>query len=297
MASEQMTAIAEAMRANRTEGPAPSVAAQRQAMESMQAALPVPEDVTIEDLRIDGRPARWVAAPGARPECAVLYLHGGGYVLGSLDTHREMMARVSGATQARVLGIDYRLAPEHPYPAALDDAVAGYRWLLERGLEPTRLLIAGDSAGGGLTVATLVKLRELGVPRPAAGVLFSPWTDLTGSGDSVRTRAAADPMIRPEMLATLAAHYHAATPASHPLVSPLFADLGGLPPLLVQVGEDEILLDDATRLAARAQAAGVTVELTVWSGAFHVFQMFPQLPEAAEALAQVARFARERLAA
>jgi monoterpene epsilon-lactone hydrolase len=297
MPSEQMQAIAQAMRANRPTGPAPSVAAQRQAMESMQLGLPMPADVDVENVELGGVGARWVTAPGARSDRVVLYLHGGGYVMGSLDTHQELMSRISRATGARALGLDYRLAPEHPFPAALDDAVAGYRALLATGIDPKGVLVAGDSAGGGLTVATLVRLRTLGVKLPAGAVVFSPWTDLSASGASVRTRAEADPMIRPQMLTDCAAHYCAGTPATDPLVSPLFADLTGLPPLLIQVGDDEILLDDATRLAQRAKTCGVAAELNVWSGAFHVFQAFTQLPEAAEALEQVGRFARTRLRA
>jgi acetyl esterase/lipase len=297
MASEAMKAIAATMRANRRSGPAPSVAEQRSQMEAMQLGLALPEDVRVSQTRIGTVRARWIEAPGAKADRAVLYLHGGGYVMGSLDTHQELMARISRSTGARVLGIDYRLAPENPFPAAVDDAVTAYEGLLAQGYAPQRILVGGDSAGGGLTLATLVALRERGARLPAGAFLFSPWTDLTASGPSVRTRAEADPMIVPDMLAGMAAHYHGSTAANHPLVSPLFADLAGLPPLLIQVGDDEVLLDDSTRLAKRAEAVGVAADLRVWPGAFHVFQAFPQLPEAAQALDQVGAFARTRFGA
>jgi len=295
VASELMRAFAELIRDTRDSEPADlSIAARREGMEAVQSGWPIPDDVSCTDFTINGTPARWVATADARADRALLFLHGGGYVMGSLNTHRELMARLSRSTGARVLGIDYRLAPEHPFPAALDDAEAAYRWLLGEGFAAHNLLLAGDSAGGGLSMATLLRLRDLGVALPAGAVLFSPWADLTGSGDSIRTRAAAEPMVTPQGVIETAMQYCASSDPRHPLVSPVFANLTGLPPLLIQVGDDEILLDDSTRLAANAKRDGVSAELQIWEGAFHVFQALPSLPEAAEALAKVATFARAR---
>jgi len=287
-----MRAISAQIRAQRAAQPVGSgtVAEMRAGMEAQQGALPIPADVDAYDLSIGDRPARRIRTPGVREDRGTLYLHGGGYVMGSLNTHHELMGRIARATNAQVLGLDYRLAPEHPYPAAVDDAVAAYQWILERGIAPANVVIAGDSAGGGLAVATLLALRERKLPLPAGAVLFSPWTDLTGSGASVQTRAAADPMIGPAALAPMAAHYAGGTATSAPGVSPLFGDLAGLPPLLIQVGDAEVLLDDATRLHERAVAAGLDSVLHVFDEAFHVFQAVPMLPEAAEALAEVGAF-------
>lgn len=292
MASEAMRLYAEMIREMRDTNPlgAGDVSAQREQMEAQQGQLQIPADIDREDLTVAGRAVRWVRAPGARRDACVLYLHGGGYMMGSLNTHQELMGRISRVTGAGVLGVDYRLAPEHPYPAAVDDALAAYRWLLDQGLASGRVVIAGDSAGGGLTMATLLALRDGGEPLPAGATLFSPWTDLTGSGASVHTRAEADPMIQPAALEATAAHYLGGQSASLPGISPLFGDLSGLPPLLIQVGDAEVLLDDATRLHQAAQDAGVESSLHVFDEAFHVFQAVPDLPEAAEALDEMATF-------
>lgn len=292
MASEQMRAVSAQIRAQRATQPvgSGSIAEMRAGMEAQQGNLPIPADVSATDLTIGACAARLVTTPGVRNDRGTLYLHGGGYVMGSIDTHHELMGRVARATHAEVLGLDYRLAPEHPYPAAVDDAVAAWQWVLGQGIAPNRAIIAGDSAGGGLTVATLLALKARGLPLPAGAVLFSPWTDLTASGESVRTRADADPMITPAVLAPMAAHYAASTPASDPGISPLFGDLSGLPPLLIQVGDAEVLLSDATRLHERASAAGVDSTLAVFDEAFHVFQAMPMLPEAAQALEAMAAF-------
>ena len=210
--------------------------------------------------------------------------------MGSLDTHQELMGRISRQLNATVYGVDYRLAPEHPWPAAVDDAVAAWDWLRASGITSDQAVVAGDSAGGGLSVALLMALKEQDKPMPAGAVLFSPWSDLTGSGESIASRAKADPMIGPDVLKPMAAHYHADNPADLPSISPLFGDLAGLPPLLIQVGDAEILLDDSTRLHERAQAAGTSSTLHVFEEAFHVFQAMPMLPEAAEALEEMAEF-------
>lgn len=268
----------------------------RAGMETMVGSMPPPEGAQIVPVSAGGVPCEWITAEGARDDAAVLYLHGGGYCLGSLNTHRAHVARLSAVTRARGLNVDYRLAPEHPFPAAVDDAVAAYRWLLAQGVAPARIVVAGDSAGGGLTVATLVALRDAGDPLPAGGVCLSPWIDLEGIGESMASKAAADPMVQLAGLQRLAAAYLGDTHARTPLASPLYADLRGLPPLFVQVGTTETLLDDSVRLAERARAADVDVELEQWDDMIHVFQMFaPMLPEADEALAKIGAWVRRRI--
>ena len=237
----------------------------------------------------NGVPAEWIAAPGAELG-AILYLHGGAYTLGSINTHREMVARLSRSTGMRALIINYRLAPEHPYPAALEDATTAYRWLLAQGNDPARILIAGDSAGGGLTLAALIALRDAGEPLPAGAVCLSPWTDLTCSGDSIQTKAQDDLILTLENLSRSARSYAGEHDLRSPLISPLFADLSGLPPLLIQVGTDEILLDDARRIVEKAQTAGVDVTLEIWEEMFHVFQMVSIMPGTKKALGQIGDF-------
>jgi phosphinothricin tripeptide acetyl hydrolase len=242
-------------------------------------------------------PAEWLRPPGAVAGRVVLYLHGGGYVIGSPRSHRHLAAAIAAAAQASGLLLDYRLAPEHPFPGAVDDATAAYRWLLEQGVAPAHIVIGGDSAGGGLTVATLLALRDAELPMPAGGVCISPWVDLTFSGASYRTRAAVDPIVTRPGIDEMARAYLGATPARTPLASPLFADLRGLPPLLIHVGSDEVLLDDAVQLADRAKAAGVDATLEVWDRMIHVWHWFlPMLDEAQSAVDGIGRFVQARAA-
>jgi acetyl esterase/lipase len=225
----------------------------------------------------------------------VYHVHGGGYTSGSCVTHRDLAARLSQASGARVFLLDYRLAPEHPFPAAIDDAVAGYEWLLAGGARPQQIVISGDSAGGTLVLAALLRLRERAAALPAGAVLISAMTDLTLSGASIESRAAADPLVYRESLAGAIAHYLGPADPRDPLASPLFADLRGLPALLIQVGADEVLLDDSTRLAERARAAGVQVTLEVWEAMWHVWHGWAaELPEARQAIARIGAFVRER---
>jgi monoterpene epsilon-lactone hydrolase len=273
-----------------------SVQEWRAALAALAASAPPPEDAVCAPVDAGGVPAEWITASGAAADGALLYLHGGGYCMGSIDTHRPLAARLSAATGLRALVLDYRLAPEHPFPAAVDDATAAYRWLLARGIAPARIVVAGDSAGGGLTVATLVALRDAGDPLPAAGVCLSPWVDLDGEGESMTARAHLDPMVQREHLRVMAAHYLGTAHARTPLAAPLHADLHALPPLLVQVGTRETLLDDATRLAARAEAAGVRVALETWDDMIHVWHAFaPLLPEAGQAIGRIGTWVRARL--
>jgi len=272
------------------------VLAMRKNMEAAVAAAPRPEGVALTPVDANGVPAEWTVAEGARDDVAIVYFHGGGYVMGSIDTHRGHCARISQAARARVLSVDYRLGPEHPHPAAVEDAVAAVRFARTSGVAPRRTAIAGDSAGGGLTLATLVALRDAGDPSVAAGMCISPWTDLTLSGASIAAKAAEDPMVRGADLSLMADAYLAGGDAKAPLVSPLYADLAGLPPLLIQVGSAEVLLDDAVRVADRARAAGVDVELRVWQDMFHVWHAFAQiLPEGQAAVDEMARFLEARL--
>ena len=304
MASEQLTTIIQMLRANPLQG---DLAQMRANMERGSAATPLPSDVKFEPVTIrdadasprvntGGVPAEWAIAPGARDERVLVYVHGGGYTMGSLATHRALCARLSRLGHMRVLNVAYRLAPEHPHPAAVEDATAAVRWVYAQGFAPSRVAIGGDSAGGGLTLATLLALRDAGAPLPAAGVCISPWTDLSASGDSIRTKASVDPMVTEGPLRAMAAAYLGGKEARTPLASPLFADLRGLPPLLVQVGDAELLLDDATRLASRARAAGVDVTLEVWEEMFHVWHAFAEiLPEAARACERIAEWLEPRL--
>jgi epsilon-lactone hydrolase len=292
MASPQLqTAIA--VLKQLIEKPASTPQQMRANFEELGKSTPIPADIKQEKVSAGGVPAEWISAPNASADRAVLYLHGGGYVIGSINTHRDLMARLSRASGFRVLGIDYRLAPEHPFPAAVEDAVAAYRWLLAQGLQPARVAVAGDSAGGGLTVATLVAIREAKLALPGAGVCLSPWVDLEGIGESMTTKASVDPVVQKEGLIGMAGAYLAGKDPRTPLAAPLYADLKGLPPLLIQVGEAETLLDDSNRLADRAKTAGVKVTLEPWKEMIHVWQMFaPFLPEGQEAIDGIGKYLR-----
>ncbi|HEV2546498.1 MAG TPA: alpha/beta hydrolase [Stellaceae bacterium] len=221
----------------------------------------------------------------------ILYLHGGGYYFCSQETHRSITLALAIGAEARVFVPDYRLAPEHRFPAAIEDAVAAYRDLLSNGTPAARLVIAGDSAGGGLALATLLSLRDASDPLPAAAVLFSPWTDLAATGASLRTNDKRDPMFSGETVAQTARIYLGETPPINPLASPLYAELKGLPPLFIQASDSEVLLDDSSRLAEKATCAGIAVSFRAWHKLPHVWQFFtPFLPEARQALAETADF-------
>jgi acetyl esterase/lipase len=296
MSQQQLQQIIQMLKAQPIAG-RPTVQETRENFEQMTKVFPVAPDVKCEPVNAGGVKSEWVTAPGADAGRAVLYLHGGGYVIGSINTHRDLAARISRAAKARVLLIDYRLAPEHPFPAAVEDSVAAYRWMLAQGLKPSRIAVAGDSAGGGLTVATLVAIRDAKLAVPAAGVCLSPWIDLEGIGDSMKSKASVDPMVQKEGLLEMAAHYLNGQDARSPLAAPLYADLAGLPPLLVQVGTAETLLDDSTRLAERARKAGVKVTLEPWNDMIHVFQVFaPMLDEGQQAIDKIGEFVRANAA-
>ncbi|HTX10803.1 MAG TPA: alpha/beta hydrolase [Solirubrobacteraceae bacterium] len=257
---------------------------------------PMPDDVVVADVSADGVPAHWVTAPGADAGRVLLFLHGGGYELGSLRSDGELAARLGRASGMRVLFPEYRLAPEHPFPAAIDDVLAAWRWLrTDQDLSASSLAVVGDSAGGGLAVALLVATRDAGEALPAAAVLMSPTVDLTSSGASMTERAEQDPISTPAMLRQFASDYLAGADPKNPLASPLFALLSGLPPLLVQVGTADLLLSDSERLAAAAAEAGVDVTLEIGEGLPHVYPLMLGTPEAAKATEQIGKFLQARV--
>ena len=244
----------------------------------------VSESIQIEPFVINGMKAEWLTPVGASKEKVIFYTHGGGYVSGSCNDHRMHVAKFVEGTGLPALLFEYRLAPEHPFPAAVDDSVVAYQWLLEQGTAPDNIIVVGESAGGGLCLATLVALRDQSIPLPSAGVALSPWTDLTCSGESYKRNEMKD-------ISTLGSwdvwgdYYIGDNDPKHPWLSPLHADLHGLPPVMLQVGDNEILLDDSTRFAEKAKAAGVDVTLQVWEGMVHCFAiMAPMFPEATQAM-------------
>ena len=272
--------------------PLPSAAALRAKVDSLVKRMPKPpRGVTVTPTSAGGVPAEWVAAPGVDDGRAILYCHGGGYVSGSPASVRDLAWRFSAAARCRVLVLDYRLAPEHPFPAAVDDTTTAYHHLLALGLPPASIAFAGDSAGGGLALGSLVKLRDDGAPMPAAACAFSPWTDLGFTGDSATTNRDADPMISLEAVRPTTGWYLGSTPVTNPYASPLYAELRGLPPTLLHVGTTEVLLDDSLRIAERMKAAQVDVSLRLWPDMPHVFQGFALfLPEARESIAEAGQF-------
>jgi epsilon-lactone hydrolase len=294
MASKELAKVLEMIRSVPRDNTA-SVERMRGAMEKVSEH--VARDVKCDAVSAGGVKAEWIVPPNAANDRVILYLHGGGYVMGSINTHRAMVARIARASQARALALDYRMAPEHPFPAAVDDATAAYRWLLAQGYKPGKIAISGDSAGGGLTLATVIALRDAGTALPAAAVPISAWADLEGTGDSVKTRAAADPMVGQEGLLRMAKMYAGDHDPKNPLISPIHADYRGIPPMLLQVGDAEILLDDSTRVADRAKAAGVKVELEVWPEMFHVWHVFAKiLPEGQQAIDRIGAYVLEHTA-
>jgi acetyl esterase/lipase len=257
----------------------------RKAYDAMGEIFPTAADVTIEEVKANGVPAEWSSTPGAARDRVIMYVHGGGYVIGSVASHRHLVTELGRAAGTRALSLDYRLAPEHPFPAAVDDALAGYRFLLSEGFEPGNIAIAGDSAGGGLTVATLLAIREAGLPQPSMGFCISPWVDLEALGNSMVTQAALDPMVQKDGLMGMAAAYLNGGNARNPLAAPLHGNFKGIAPLLIQVGASETLLDDSTRLASVAGAADVEVNLQIWPEMIHVWHFFhPMLSAARRAI-------------
>ena len=272
------------------------VHAMRKTWHSAAKVLGTARKVKVGQAEVHGLNAEWLTPKGSPEDKLLLYWHGGAYVMGNCATHRQLVSYLAKYSGVKALLPEYRLAPEHPFPAAIEDAVGSYRSLLADGYSAENIVIAGDSAGGGLTMATLLSLRAAGDPLPAAACLLSPWLDLAATGESMTTRAKKDPWFQPEDMPIVAAYYCNDDELRNPLVSPVYADLSGLPPLYIQVGEDEILLSDSTRAADKVKAAGGEVEIEIWPGMWHVFQAFlRQVPESKKAAKKIGNFVRRIL--
>ncbi len=271
-----------------------TIEAQRVRQDNVIRFARLPAGIHCQPVSVGGVPAEWIEPAGAG-QGVILYLHGGCFALGSVKGHREFISRLAYAAQHRVLGINYRLAPEHPFPAAMEDIATAYHWLQAAGVDPSQIILAGDSAGGGLALSTMLSLRDGAEPLPAGAVCISPWTDLALTGKSMQSKAKVDPIMSPGVLQKYARSYAGDHELSSPLISPHYANLQGLPPLLIQVGTDEILLEDATRLAEKARATGVDVILQIWDEMFHVFPIVSFLPETKKAVRQMAEFIARQL--
>lgn len=267
----------------------------RAGMEQLGKFGKLPKDVNFKPVIAGGVPAEWITTPNSNNSKVILYLHGGGYVAGSIAAYRDLVARISIVSNARTLILEYRRAPEFKFPNAIEDAIAAYKWLVSKeNIDPNNIIIAGDSAGGGLTLTTVTKLRDEGFPLPTALVLLSPWTDLAGTGESMKKNVKIDPFISTEMWRLCSKSYLGTVDPFNPLASPLYADLQGLPPLLIQVGTSEVLLDDSVRLAERARTAGVDVRLKIWNDMIHIFAIFAVFtPESRQAIEQIGDFIQE----
>ena len=290
MSTEQREKLDAILRASALPADA-DVSEQRRLLRELTSAQPLPADVTVTAGELGGVPTAEITVDGVEPRHVVLYFHGGVYVLGDAASTAGLAAQVARRIQAKAISVDYRPAPEYPYPAAVDDALAAYQALLEGGTAPAGIVLAGESAGGGLAVATLILARDRGLPRPAAAYLMSPYADLTLAGATMETKGQADPLLSRENLAARVPDYTAGRDPALALISPIFADLAGLPPLVVQAGSHEVLLDDAVRLARQAAITDVEVTLDITPGVPHVFQAYsPILDEAAAALDRAGQF-------
>ena len=291
MANPQIECIRELL----ASAPRPTGLAERRTrLLSLVSRYATPADAHVEAENADGVPAEWTSTPAADPTRVILFLHGGAYISGGIATHRHLVAEIGRVTRARTLAPDYRLAPEHPFPAALEDALTAYGFLLSRGYMPQNIALAGESAGGGLALAILISLRQMGVPLPSCAWLSSPWTDLEMTGDSMESKADVDPLIQKPYLLEAAASYLNGADARMPLASPLYGDLSGLPPLLIHVGTAETLLDDSVRLARRAAQADVRVVLDIWPDMIHAWSLFyQQLDAGRQSLATMGAFVQQ----
>lgn len=269
----------------------------RAQLDELSKRFPLPIGLTTEALTVGNVPVEWLIPANCEAEGILYYLHGGGYSIGSIQAYRHMVGTIADAAGIRALLIEYRLAPEHPFPEGLDDAISVYQWLLDQGHDAGSIAIAGDSAGGGLTLATLLRLRDEGVPLPGCAVVISPWTDLKNSVESRCTKLSAEVVLAGPGAKDRALQYAGnESLLEHPYVSPLYADLTGLPPMLIQVGTEELLLDDSTLIAERLKEAGVDVDIDIWDGLFHVWHYYVGwLPEAEEALDEIAAWISQRL--
>jgi epsilon-lactone hydrolase len=271
-----------------------SIDAQRARQEKTAGLARLPTHTHCHSILVNGVSAEWVESE-KNHRGVFIYLHGGAYSLGSINTHRELVARLAHTTGMRGLIIDYRLAPEHPFPAALEDTMASYKWLGDQGVDPAEIFIAGDSAGGGLALAALIQLRDTGQPLPAGAICLSPWTDLACTGASMHSKSKLDGILDKKSIKEKAAQYIGEYNVKNPLISPLYGDLKDLPPILIQVGTDEILLDDAVRFSEQARSAGCDLTLEIWEEMFHVFQMFSFMPDTKKALLNISNFVNKHL--
>jgi monoterpene epsilon-lactone hydrolase len=267
----------------------------RMGMDQLGLMTKPPKDMKNVPVIAGNVPAEWITTPNSESQKVILYLHGGGYVAGSIATYRDLVTRISMASKARILILEYQLAPEFPFPSCIEDAFSAYKWLIfAQKIDPKNIIIAGDSAGGGLTLALLIKLRDEELPMPIAAVCLSPWTDLAGTGDSLKNNAKIDPFISKEFWEISAKSYLGTIDPKNPLASPLYANLKGLPPIFIQVGTSEVLLDDSIRFTERAKAAGIDVRLKIWKDMIHIFAIFAALaPESRKAIEEIGEFIRE----
>lgn len=295
MSKEQMNAIAQMLLAADGASPDMPVEEQRIAMEATTSAFPVPDGGKIVAETVGGVPCEWQWIDGVDESKALLYFHGGGYVIGSPKTHRSLVIELSRVSGIKALSVDYRLAPENPFPAAVEDAVAVYKALLDGGTPAEKIVVAGDSAGGGLALALMLSAKEQGLPQPAAAALLSPWSDLRLNSATFESRKDADPMVTHDGISQMASAYLGDASPDTALASPILANLGGLAPMLIHAGDAEVLLDDAVVLARNAKDAGADVTLKIWDHMIHVFQAFyPMVYEAREAVNEIGAFLAER---
>ena len=297
MASEQAAVIKTRLREfAATIDPKASLEALRALYDGFAALTAEPTGIIWTEVDANGVPSIWADAAGGATDRVLQYVHGGGYVIGAAKYYRNLTGHLAKALGCRVLNVDYRLAPEHPHPAAVDDSTAAYKWLLDQGIDPKHIAIAGDSAGGGLTMATLLNIKKQGLPMPAAAMPISPWIDLEGSGESMSTRATVDLLLSAEMLKGMSEAFLQGQNSKDPLAAPLYGDLRGLCPIYIQVGDEETLLDDSTRLAKLASEAGVETRIDVFPEMQHVFQIAAgNMPEADDAIQRIADWVRPRL--
>ena len=293
MVSLRMRLVMRTLRKNKARPREISVAAYRQGLENVLESLPnVATGVSFKSEQIEHVPAEWIKNPDAEDDAVVLYFHGGGFIAGSVDISRFFAAQFAQRIKTPFLLFEYGLAPEKPFPEAINDAISVYQWLVDvKGIAPNRIAFFGESAGGGLVFATLVKLRERGLELPATAVCLSPWLDLTLTGESMITKAEKDPILSLEEMEFLVQQYVGNNNPENPLISPLYADLKGLPPIFIQVGTSEMILDDSLRIAKKAEEAGVDVTLDVWEDMPHVFSLFFQFtPESRDAIDRVCEY-------
>jgi len=296
MASEGMQQLMAMFASQEPPAEPPTIAQMRANMEQMMGQFPLETGTKVLPFAAEGIHGEWVISPNSRDDRVILYLHGGGYVMGSPRTHRSMVSKLAADAEACVLALNYRKAPEHPYPAALEDAVTAYRWLLENGWDAGQLAVSGDSAGGGLTVSLLLALKDQGLPQPRCAVPISPWVDHTGNSETYQTRMDQDPMVQKDGILTMSRHYLGETGAADdPAVSPVFADLSGIAPLYIMVGDFETLLGDAQALHEKAVSAGVDSDLDVWDEMIHVWHVFhAMVPEGRAAIEKMGDYIKNR---